>query len=78
MKTAVSIPNPLFEGAERTARRLGLSRSALYARALADFITAQRQQGITEALNAVYAAEPSSLDPALAAMQAASLGPDEW
>lgn len=34
MKTAVSIPDPIFEAAEAMSKRLGLSRSELYARAL--------------------------------------------
>lgn len=34
MKTAVSIPDPLYEAAERLARRRGLRRSQLYAEAL--------------------------------------------
>ena len=38
MKTAVSVPDPLFRRAERTAKRLGISRSELYARALNDFL----------------------------------------
>jgi len=38
MKTAVSVPDPLFQRAERTAKRLGISRSELYARALNDFL----------------------------------------
>ncbi|MEM6753148.1 MAG: ChpI protein, partial [Cyanobacteria bacterium P01_C01_bin.38] len=33
MKTAISIPDPLFEAAEQFAKRLGLSRSELYAMA---------------------------------------------
>lgn len=32
MKTAISIPDPIFEAAEGFARRLGMSRSELYAR----------------------------------------------
>lgn len=34
MKTAVSIPDPLFEAAERLARRRGVRRSQLYVEAL--------------------------------------------
>jgi hypothetical protein len=34
MKTAVSIPDPVFEKGEALARKLGLSRSALYALAI--------------------------------------------
>ncbi|MFH0908333.1 MAG: type II toxin-antitoxin system PemK/MazF family toxin [bacterium] len=36
MKTAISVPNNLFEAAEQVARRLGLTRSKLYTLALAD------------------------------------------
>jgi len=32
MKTAVSVPNDVFRAAERAAKRLGISRSELYAR----------------------------------------------
>ena len=38
MKTAVSIPDDVFEDAERLASRLRTSRSQLYARALAEFV----------------------------------------
>ena len=38
MKATVSIPDDTFEKAERIAAELGLTRSALYARALDDLI----------------------------------------
>jgi metal-responsive CopG/Arc/MetJ family transcriptional regulator len=38
MKTAISLPDVLFRRAERTAKRLGISRSELYARALGEFL----------------------------------------
>lgn len=41
MKTAVSIPDPLFEAAERLARRRGLRRSQLYAEALQRLVVDQ-------------------------------------
>lgn len=78
MKTAVSIPNPVFEAAEELARRLGVSRSELYARALADFLEKRLDRRVTERLDEVYAREESRLDPALARLQAASLPRDEW
>ena len=37
MKTAVTIPDPVFDAAEKLAKQLGVSRSELYARALAEF-----------------------------------------
>jgi len=54
MKTAISIPDSLFEVADRMAKRLGLSRSKLYQRALERFIRDLTQETVTEDLNRVY------------------------
>ena len=81
MKTAVSIPDELFESAEGLARRLGMSRSELYAKALRDYLREHRGEGITERLDEVYGAEEgeaSGLDPAVARLQERSLTQDEW
>lgn len=78
MKTAVSIPDPVFDAAEELARRLGVSRSELYARALADFLEKRLDRRVTERLDEVYAHEESRLDPGLARLQTASLPRDEW
>ena len=78
MKTAISIPDPLFAAAERASRRLGISRSQLYSKAVQAYLEAKRSQGIKEVLDAVYSAEDSRIDPVLAAMQAASIKPEEW
>jgi len=78
MKTAISLPDPLFEAAEELARGLGMSRSELYSRALETFIRSHHGAGITERLNAIYKDQRSELDPILAAIQSASLPPDEW
>lgn len=53
MKTAVSIPDPLFAEAERTARRLGWSRSQLYTQAVREFVAAQGEDPVTAALDAL-------------------------
>lgn len=77
MKTAISIPDDLFDSAEGTARRLGMSRSELYARALREYLAEHGAEGITERLNEVYGGDSSrqesGLDPALAALQKRSL-----
>ena len=78
MKTAISIPDPLFKAAERTSRRLGMSRSEFYSKAVDAYVKANRAKGITEALDAVYADEDSSLDPVLMAMQLTSLEREDW
>jgi hypothetical protein len=51
VKTAVSIPDQLFADAESAARRLGLSRSKLYARALEQFLAQQETDPVTAKLD---------------------------
>jgi len=53
MKTAISIPDPIFREAERLARRLKKSRSQLYAEAMADYLRRHDPDAVTEALNRV-------------------------
>jgi len=78
MKVAVSIPDDLFESAEDLAKRLGLSRSRLYATAVTEFLAKHRGRKVTERLNAVYAAEDSRLDEAARKAQARSLSTEPW
>ena len=61
MKTAVSLPDDLFRLAESTARRLRVSRSELYAKAIAAFLQAKDESAITERLNDVYSRNPAKL-----------------
>jgi len=53
MKTAVSIPDDVFEEAERLAAELQTSRSQLYSRALKEFVTRHKPDRMTEAMNRV-------------------------
>jgi metal-responsive CopG/Arc/MetJ family transcriptional regulator len=78
MKTAISIPDRVFRAAERAAKRQRLSRSRFYAQAVEAYLKAQSGKRITEALNAVYATEESSLDPEMARIQSLSIGREEW
>ena len=75
MKTAISLPDPVFRSAERLAARLGVSRSELYCRALKDLLAQHDETAVTAQLDAIYG-EPDGdpgLDPGLAALQAASI-----
>jgi metal-responsive CopG/Arc/MetJ family transcriptional regulator len=54
MKTAISIPDPVFKAADSLAKRLGVSRSELYSKAINEFLSKHRDQGVTEILNGVY------------------------
>jgi metal-responsive CopG/Arc/MetJ family transcriptional regulator len=53
MKTAISLPDEVFENAERLASRLKVSRSELYARALQDYVRRHAPDAVTEAYDQV-------------------------
>ena len=55
MKTAVSIPDEVFEEAECLAADLKTSRSQLYSRALREFVARHAPDRVTEAMNQVIA-----------------------
>ena len=78
MKVAVSIPDALFESGERVSKRLGVSRSRLYATALAEFVAKNRGRKVTERLNVVYGAVDSRLPAAVRRLQSKSLPPKPW
>lgn len=78
MKTAISLPNELFRAGDALAKRMKVSRSELYARALAEYVAKHRADQLTQRLNAVYATEDSALDAGLARLQARSVGRDQW
>lgn len=80
MKTAISIPDPIFRAAERLAKRTRKSRSELYTAAVAQYVEMHQGAGVTERLNEVYGEEEklSLLDPIINALQLSSLPRDEW
>ena len=51
MKTAVSIPDEIYEGAERLARRTKKSRSRLFSDALKEYLARHAPDEVTEAMN---------------------------
>jgi len=69
VKTAISIPTPLFQAAEKRARKLGMSRSQLYAQALEKLLDQDPDDEVTRALEAVYSRDKSTVDRDLAAAQ---------
>ena len=79
MKTAISIRDDIFDAAERAAAAMGLSRSALYTRAVEEFVARHEAARVTELLDAVYASAASEtiLEKDLAALQFLSLPADE-
>jgi metal-responsive CopG/Arc/MetJ family transcriptional regulator len=78
MKTAISLPDRLFSSADALARRLGMSRSQLYATALAEYVAKHQAAKVTERLNNVYGTEPSDLDENLRRAQRRAVGRTDW
>ena len=80
MKTAVSIPDSVFDAAEQVSKRLGVSRSRLYTMAVERLLKKEASRGVRQALDAVYSRESSRLDPVLAALQFSALaaGEEDW
>lgn len=55
MKTAVSIPDDVFEGAERLARRTKKSRSQLFSEAVKEYLARHAPEHVTDAMDRVCA-----------------------
>ena len=77
VKTAISVPDALFREADAYAERNGVSRSQLYCDAVAEYLAKRRREDITARLDEVLAEAPNDLDPVIARMQAASIGPSD-
>lgn len=78
MKTAISIPDKVYEEAEKLANSLGTSRSQLYTQALSSYIATHSRENITQRLDELYSSEPSELDKGLNELQHSSLPKEEW
>jgi len=55
MKTAVSIPDDVFDGAERLARRTKKSRSQLFSDAVKEYVARHAPEDVTDAMDRVCA-----------------------
>ena len=79
MKTAISIPDPVFKNADKLAKRLGLSRSELYVRAISSFLEEHRGDKVTDLLNEIYDdPDNQELDPQIKRAQMKSIAREEW
>ena len=81
MKTAISIPDSIFQAAEELAERYGISRSELYAKAVASYIAEHRTETVTQALDEIYGsneAEGATIASDIMNLQIKSLPEDSW
>ncbi len=78
MKTAISIPDRIFQAAESLANRQGVSRSEFYTKAIEAFIEHTKNQDVSARLNQVYSDQSNALTEEDYALQAQSLDKEEW
>jgi len=62
MKVAISIPDDVFEAAEKASTRLRIPRSRFYAEAVRAYARAHSGDEVTRQLNEVYSNEESKLE----------------
>ncbi len=77
VKTAISLPDDLFQRAEAVADRNGIARSQLYALALAEYLDRHSDDWVTAALDSIYTA-PSPVEREMAAAQADAIEAEDW
>lgn len=78
MKIAVSVPDEVLERAERAARRLGLSRSELFTRAMVAFLSTHTDESITSSYDAASGESAESEDGAFRRKATQRLLAVEW
>ena len=78
MKTAVSIADEVYEGAERPARRAKKSRSRLYGDALREYLARHAPDEVTEAMNRACAEVGEAKDPFVSTAARRILERSEW
>jgi metal-responsive CopG/Arc/MetJ family transcriptional regulator len=78
MKTAVSIPDEVYQGAERLARRTKKSRSRVYSEALKEYLARHAPDEATEAMNRACAEAGQTKDAFVSAAVRRILERTEW
>ena len=78
MKTAVSIPDEIFNGAERLARRTRKSRSRLFSDALKEYLARHAPNEVTEAMNRACAEVGEEKDAFVSSAARRILERSEW
>jgi metal-responsive CopG/Arc/MetJ family transcriptional regulator len=77
MKTAISIPDDVFQSAEELAHKLRKSRSEVYSRAVREYVARYSGDNVTDALDSVYR-EPGDSDEFTNASARYTLRRTEW
>lgn len=78
MKTAVSVPDPIFASAERLAKKMKKSRSQVYSEAVAEYVARHEPDTVTEQINAVCDEVDTRPDPFVTEAARRILAGSDW
>jgi metal-responsive CopG/Arc/MetJ family transcriptional regulator len=78
MKTAISIPDDVFEDAERLARHTKKSRSQLFSDAVKEYVARHAADEVTEAMDRVVAEIRDAPDELVSVAARRTLERTEW
>lgn len=78
MKTAVSISEELFRGADQLARKTKRSRSRIFSDALKEYLARHTPDSVTEAMNRACAELGEAEDKFVSSAARRVLGRTEW
>lgn len=78
MKVAISVPDAVFDAAERLAKQRAVPRSRLFTEALEEYVSMHGSEAVTDQLNAVYALENSGVEEPVARAQLGSIADEAW
>ena len=80
MKTAVSVPDDVFERAERLAHREGRSRSEVYSAALREYVARHAPDEVTESIDRslITLGDEANVDALVRAAASRVLESSEW
>jgi predicted transcriptional regulator len=78
MKTAISVPDDVFERAERLARRERRSRSEVYSAAIREYVARHEPDEVTATLDEVIGEIEPRLDPFVRAAGSRVIERSQW
>ncbi len=78
MKTAISVPDDVFERAELLARRTGKSRSRIFSDALREYLSRHTPAEVTDAMDRVCAKVGEKADRFVASAARRTLARSHW
>ncbi len=78
VKVSLSIPDRVFQAAERAAKRMRKSRSRLYSLAIESYLESKSKAAVTKKLDRVYSKTSSKLDLAMEVAVLEQLRRERW